>query len=62
MKLLHEEYTDFGQLLDEMPTLDALSTADSYFGDRDEDSFGLADAPTETEHNIMSRFTARKGT
>jgi len=62
MKLLHEEYTGLGQLLDELSSIEAVELADTYFTERDEDSFGLADAPTETEHNIMSRFTARKGT
>lgn len=61
MKLLHEEYHSLGQLLDELPATEAVSLANDYFTDRDEDSFGLPEAPTETDHNIMSRFNARKG-
>lgn len=56
MKLLHEEYTGLGQLLDELPSVEAMEVAASYFEGRDEDSFGLDACPVPSDHTIMTRF------
>lgn len=61
MKLLHEEYTGLGQLLDELSSIEAVELADTYFTERDEDSFGLSAAPVESDYNIMTRYFAKKG-
>lgn len=60
MKLLHEEYHCLGQLLDEVSSVEAIQLAESYFADQDEDSFGLSEVTIENDHNIMSRFAAKK--
>ncbi len=61
MKLLHEEYVSGDQLLNELPLGKALDAAANYFDARAEDEFGEPVDTTETNHDIMTRFTARKG-
>ena len=64
MKLLHEEYHTFDQLLDELPTGMAIEHAAEYFEDRDEDAFGVgasSEQDTDSTFNLVSRYLARKG-
>lgn len=62
MKLLWEEYATFDQLLDEMPTLEAIETGASYFDERGEESFGPVESGSDdSSRNLVSRYHARKG-